>query len=273
MTYQLYINGIWKNAHDGTTYDVINPATEEIIFNTAYGNAKDAKEAIEAAADALPKWKKTNAFERAKYLKAIALLMREHASDFATITTQESGKPYTESNGEWLVSADIFEWFAEEAKRTYGMVIPASRNDKRMSIIWQPMGVVGMITAWNFPIWNLARPWAAALAAGCTIVAKPSEFTPISAVLLTQLIEKAGIPNGVVNLVNGDAPSIGDAMLLDKRVRKIHFVGSTRVGKLLMDKASVTNTKLSLELGGNAPIIVFDDVDVEKIATDAASKI
>ena len=270
MSYQLYINGVWKNAHDGDTHDVINPATEEIVFNTAYGKAKDANEAIEAATNALSKWKQTNAFERAKYLKAIAQLMREYAADFASITTQESGKPFVEANGEWLVSADIFEWFAEEAKRTYGMVLPASKNDKRMSVIWQPMGVVGMITAWNFPVWNLARPWAAALAAGCTIVAKPSEFTPISAVLLTRLIEKAGISKGVVNLVNGDASSIGDTMLQDKRIKKIHFVGSTRVGKLLMDKASITNTKLSLELGGNAPLIVFDDVDVEKIAIDAA---
>ncbi len=270
MHYLLYSGGEWKPAHNGGTLPVVNPATEEEIGVIAYGNENDAAQAVEAAHHAFAGWRKTNPFERSKLLKNAAALMRAQADECARATTQESGKPLVEAKGEWLVAADLFEWFAEEAKRTYGQVIPASRNDKRMSVIWQPIGVVGIITAWNFPVWNLGRAWAAALAAGCTIIAKPSEFTPISAVLLTQFLEKAGFPKGAVNLINGDAASIADCFLKDERVRKIHFVGSTRVGKLLMDKASLTNTKLSLELGGNAPLIVFPDADPVKIAAEAA---
>ena len=175
-----------------------------------------------------------------------------------------------EAVGEWLVSAQFFEWFAEEGKRNYGRIVPANRNNKRMSVIAQPIGVVGIITAWNFPVWNVCRVWAAALAAGCSFVAKPSEYTPLTAMLLMQLLEESGLPKGVGNLVLGDAEGIGVAMLERVEVRKMHFVGSTRVGKLLLDGASRTHTKLSLELGGNAPALIFGDIDVDKIAKSSA---
>ncbi len=269
--YQQYINGKWVDALDGGTWDVLNPATEEVVENVPFGGKADAEEAIRAATAAFPKWKQTNPFQRALILKKIAARIREKAGDNARVTTLESGKPFVESKGEWLVAADLFEWFAEEAKRTYGMVIPAGRNNKRISVIWQPVGVVGVITAWNFPVWNLARAWGAALAAGCSIVAKPSEYTPLTAMLLTEILESEGIPPGVMNLVNGDAAAIGDALMEAPEVRKIHFVGSTRVGKILMDKASLTNTRLSLELGGNAPVIVFPGVDIAQVASSGVA--
>ncbi len=269
--FKQFINAKWTDALNGGTWHVQNPATEETVATIPFGNGDDARLAIEAAVAAFPAWRATNAFQRANLLKKTADRIREKAAENARITTQESGKPIAEAKGEWMVAADLFEWFAEEAKRTYGTVIPANRNNKRMSVIWQPMGVVGIITAWNFPVWNLARAWGAALAAGCTIVAKPSEFTPLTAMLLTQILDSEGIPPGVVNLVSGDAASIGDAFLETKEVRKIHFVGSTRVGKILMDKASLTNTKLSLELGGNAPVLIFPGVEVEKVAASAVA--
>jgi acyl-CoA reductase-like NAD-dependent aldehyde dehydrogenase len=267
--FQQFINGKWVGALHHNSWDVLNPATEEIVATIPFGDGKDARLAIEAAEAAFPGWRNTNCFQRANKLKNVAARIREGASDFARITTRESGKPLVEATGEWMVAADLFEWFAEEAKRTYGTIIPANRNNKRSHVIWQPVGVVGIITAWNFPVWNLARAWGAALAAGCTIVAKPSEYTPLTAMLLTQLFEKEEFAPGVVNLLSGDATSIGDAFLDTPALRKIHFVGSTRVGKILMDKASETNTRLSLELGGNAPVLVFPDVDVQKVAASA----
>ena len=196
--------------------------------------------------------------------------MRSRSHQLAAVTVSESGKPTAEAVGEWTVAAQFFEWFAEEGKRNYGRVVPANRNNKRMSVIAQPIGVVGIITAWNFPVWNVCRVWAAALAAGCCFVAKPSEYTPLTAMLLMQLLEESGLPKGVGNLVLGDAEGIGAAMLDRVEVRKMHFVGSTRVGKLLLDGASRTHTKLSLELGGNAPAVIFGDVDVLKIAKSSA---
>lgn len=264
MNLQQYVNGEWCDASDGQTWDVINPATEEKIAEVPFGaDATDAHRAIDAAEQAFHGWKNRNAWERADLLKRVADLMRQRADELAHITVAEAGKPFAEARGEWIVAAQFFEWFAEESKRTYGHVIPASRNNKRMSVILQPMGVIGIVTAWNFPVWNLARVWAASLAAGCTFVAKPSEFTPMTAMALMHLIEEAGIPKGAANLVLGNAAAIGDAMLARPELRKMHFVGSTRVGKLLMDGASRTNTKLSLELGGNAPCIIFPDVEVE----------
>ncbi len=269
--YKQYINGQWADAINHGTWNVLNPATEEVVATVPFGNGDDAQMAIAAAKAALPAWSKTNAFQRANLLKNVAARIRQNAGDFAKITTQESGKPLVEAKGEWLVAADLFEWFAEEAKRTYGTVIPTNRNNKRSYVIWQPIGVVGIITAWNFPVWNLARAWGASLAAGCTIVAKPSEYTPMTAMLLAQIFDNEGFAPGVVNLVSGDAASIGDALMEAVEVRKVHFVGSTRVGKLLMDKASKTNTKLSLELGGNSPVLVFPDVDVAKVAASAVA--
>lgn len=265
-----YINGSWLDALSGGTWNVINPASEQSIATVPFGGVPDVQTAIDAATAAFPAWKNTNAWQRADLLKKVADLMRARSKELAQVTIAEAGKPMLEANGEWIVAAQFFEWYAEEAKRNYGRVIPASRNNKRMSVITQPIGVVGIITAWNFPVWNLCRVWAAALAAGCTIVAKPSEYTPLTAMALMELLVEAGLPAGVANLVLGDAAAIGETLLARPEVRKIHFVGSTRVGKILLEGASRTNTKLSLELGGNAPCLIFPDVNLEAVAKSAA---
>lgn len=265
-----HINGAWLDALNGGTWNVINPATEQSIATVPFGGVADVQTAIDAATAAFPAWKNTNAWQRADLLKKVADLMRTRSKELAQLTIAEAGKPMLEANGEWVVAAQFFEWYAEEAKRNYGRVIPPSRNNKRMSVIAQPIGVVGIITAWNFPVWNLCRVWAAALAAGCTIVAKPSEYTPLTAMALMELLVEAGLPAGVANLVLGDAAAIGETLLARPEVRKIHFVGSTRVGKILLEGASRTNTKLSLELGGNAPCLIFPDVNLEAVAKSAA---
>ena len=265
-----HINGTWLDALSGDTWPVVNPATEAVINSVPFGGTADAQLAVDVAQTAFPVWKNTNAWQRADILKKVADLMRTQSKELAQITVSEAGKPMAEAVGEWVVAAQFFEWYAEEAKRNYGRVIPASRNNKRMSVIAQPIGVVGIITAWNFPVWNLCRVWAAALAAGCTIVAKPSEYTPLTAMALMELLVAAGIPAGVANLVLGNATEIGETLLARPEVRKIHFVGSTRVGKLLLEGASRTNTKLSLELGGNAPCLIFPDVNLEAVAKSAA---
>ncbi|MFM8349396.1 MAG: aldehyde dehydrogenase family protein, partial [Bacteroidota bacterium] len=267
--YRQYINGQWKDALSGGTWEVKNPADESIVETVPFGDGADAMEAITAAAAAFRTWSKINPFDRAVVLKKASALMHERLEQYAQVTVKESGKPLAEAIGEWRVAANFFEWYAEEGKRNLGTVIQAARNNKRMSVIHQPMGVVGAITAWNFPAYNPARCWSAALGAGCTVVAKASEYTPLTAMMLTQCLHDAGLPAGVLNLVNGDAASIGKTMLEHPAVRKISFTGSTRVGKILMDGASKTHTRLSLELGGNAPVLIFPDVDVEKVATES----
>ncbi len=269
--YQQYINGQWTDASTGGVWQVQNPANEAHFATVAYGNGEDCTQGIDAASEAFLTWSKKNPYQRAEVLQKVAQMIRERAKEYAELTTQECGKPLVEARGEWTVSAQFFDWFAEESKRTYGHVIPANRNNKRQQVILQPIGVVGIITAWNFPVWNACRVWAAALAAGCTIVCKPSEYTPITAVLLMRCLADAGVPAGVANLVMGDADAIGKTMLSDARVRKMHFVGSTRVGKILLAGSALTNTKLSLELGGNAPVLVFSDVEVDKVAASAVA--
>ncbi|WP_295668711.1 NAD-dependent succinate-semialdehyde dehydrogenase [uncultured Mucilaginibacter sp.] len=265
-----FINGVWVDAVDGHEISLVNPATEEVLSRISFGNEKDAALAIDAADAAFKTWSKTTPYYRAEILKKAANYLREHLDKIAHDMVLESGKPLLEARGEWTVAANLFEWYAEEGKRAYGKVIPTNRVDKRSSVILQPMGVIGVITAWNFPAYNPARAWAAALAAGCTVVAKPSEDTPLSAYHLVDALSAAGLPPGVLNLVIAEASPVGDAMLHDKRVKKISFTGSTRVGKILMDGASKTHTKLSLELGGNAPVIIFDDVDVDEVAKAAS---
>ena len=251
---------------DGSTYALIDPSTEELIAHIANAGREDAVRAIDAASEAFKSWKQTTAYFRAEILKKAATWLRENILTLANDMVLECGKPLAEAKGEFMVAANLFEWYAEEGKRAYGKTIPTNRPDKRSSVIWQPLGVIGVITAWNFPAYNPARAWAAALAAGCTVVAKPAESTPLSAHHLVQALIQSGLPKGVINLITGDAPAIGEAMLKDPRLKKISFTGSTRVGKILMDGASATHTRLGLELGGNAPVLIFDDVDVNALA-------
>lgn len=271
VNYKQYIDGQWTEARNGKTWKVINPATEEVVAEVPFGDDADCREAIEAAARGFQLWKQTNPFDRAIILKKASALMHERLADYARVTVMESGKPYAEALGEWRVAANFFEWYAEEGKRNRGEVIQANRNNKRMSVIRQPLGVVGAITAWNFPSYNPARCWSAALGAGCSVVAKASEYTPLTAMMLIQCLHDAGIPKGVINLVNGQADKIGNEMLSNAAVRKISFTGSTRVGRILMDGASKTHTRLSLELGGNAPVLVFADVDVKRVAEESVT--
>ena len=265
-TYKQYIDGEWVNASNGASWDVINPATEEVIRTVPYGNAEDARRAIQAAARAFPGWRASTAYERAAILKRAADIMRARLDDLARTSVQECGKPSAQAKAEWAVVADLFEWFAEEGKRAYGRTIPSRAGTKRLTVLKQPMGVAGVITAWNFPAYNPGRAWAAAMAAGCTVVGRASEYTPLTAMELASIVAEAGVPRGVLNLVNGEPDPMGQAMLDDPACRKISFTGSVRVGKLLMDGASRTVTRLGLELGGNAPVLIFPDVDLEEVA-------
>lgn len=266
-----YINGEFCDAKNNGVWDVMNPATDEKITTVPFGDGSDCSDAIVAAEHAFITWSKMSPWSRADILRRTAEIIRTNIISYAQEMVMESGKPLAEAKGELHVAANLFEWYAEEAKRTYGRTIPSSRTDKRMQVIYQPMGVIGIITAWNFPAYNPARAWAAALAAGSTVVAKVSEFTPLTGMNLIDALVEAGIPKGVINLVHGDAGAIGKIMLEHTAVKKISFTGSTRVGKILMDGASKTNTKLALELGGNAPVIIMDDVDVEHVTKTAVA--
>jgi succinate-semialdehyde dehydrogenase len=265
------ITGEWRDATNGGTWDVMNPATETVVATVPYGTAEDCALAIAAAHRAFADWSRKTPYERGAVLEKAAALIRADVDALAHTTTLEAGKPLPQAKGEWLAAADLFDWFAEEGKRAYGRIVPSRMPQKRMLVLKQPLGVVGLITAWNFPAWNIARAGGAALAAGCTIVIRPSEYTPLSGMAVARLLTEAGAPAGVVNLVNGDPGPMGQAMLASPAVAKIHFTGSTRVGKLLMDGASKTVTRLSLELGGNAPVLIFPDVDLDAVVTGATA--
>ncbi|HQZ39409.1 MAG TPA: NAD-dependent succinate-semialdehyde dehydrogenase [Vicinamibacterales bacterium] len=267
--YQQYIEGAWSGAASGGAWDVINPATEEVVRTVPFGGRDDCRAAIESAARAFSSWSRRTPYERGEILQRAAARMRALVDELAHTTVLECGKPFAQARGEWLVSADLFDWFAEEGKRAYGRTIPSRVASKRMTVLRQPMGVVGVITAWNFPAYNPARAWSAALSAGCTVVGRASEYTPLTAMAMAELLVEAGLPAGVLNLVNGDPESMGQEMLDHPAVRKIHFTGSVRVGRILMDGASRTVTRLSLELGGNAPVIVMPDVDLDAVAAGA----
>lgn len=271
MQFKQYINGSWCDAKNAGTWKVTDPANGELVEVVPFGDGTETTDAIDAAYTAFRSWSKISPWTRADILHNAATYIRTHLVDAAKIMVRESGKPLAEAKGELTVAANLFDWYAEEGKRAYGRVIPSSRTDKRMQVILQPMGVIGVITAWNFPAYNPARAWAAALAAGCTIVAKVSEYTPLTGMFLVQALIEAGVPAGVVNLVNGDAAAIGNTMLNDMRLKKISFTGSTRVGKILMNGAAATNTKLALELGGNAPVIIMPDVDIDHVAKTAVA--
>ncbi|HJT75698.1 MAG TPA: NAD-dependent succinate-semialdehyde dehydrogenase [Gemmataceae bacterium] len=260
---RMYIDGQWCAAGSGRTLGVINPATEEVIADIAYGGRDEARRAIDAAARAMPAWMKKTAWERAKVLKRTAELMRERLDTLARTLTLEQGKPLAESKAEMNHSADTFEWFAEEGKRAYGQVIPASAPNKVPVTLKHPVGVVAAISPWNFPITLQSRKIGPALAAGCTIVCKPASQTPLSLVQVFECLIEAGLPAGVANLVMGPAQEIADEFLENPVVRKISFTGSTEVGKQLMRGAADHLKRLSLELGGHAPFIVFPDADPE----------
>ncbi|MCH2191181.1 MAG: NAD-dependent succinate-semialdehyde dehydrogenase [Gammaproteobacteria bacterium] len=258
-----YINGQWESANSGKTYAVLNPADEVEIAQVARCDARDTKRAIDAAQTALIAWQSRTAKERAELLRCWADLLLTHKSDLATILSAEQGKPLTEAEGEILYGASYITWFAEEAKRVYGDTIPYPSSDKRVLCVKQPIGVVACITPWNFPNAMLARKIAPALAVGCTVVCKPAEETPLSALAMAELAQRAGIPGGVLNIVSGETVEIGDELTSNDIVKKLTFTGSTAVGKKLMADCSATMKRVSLELGGNAPFIVFADADLD----------
>lgn len=265
-----YINGQWTAAQSGSTFDVINPANGEYLISVPDMDATDTRLAIEAAESALPEWREKPAKERANILRTWFNLLMENQEDLARLMTAEQGKPLAESRGEVAYGASYVEWFAEEAKRAYGDVIPGHGKDKRIIVVKQPVGVVAAITPWNFPIAMITRKVAPALAAGCAVVLKPAEDTPLCALAITALAEQAGLPAGLFNVVTCSKPnavSVGGELTSNPIVRKISFTGSTPVGKLLMRQASDTVKKVSLELGGNAPFIVFDDADLDLAVT------
>lgn len=267
IDFKQFVGGEWVGSRQGGSWELVNPATEEVLQEIPFGDESDAAAAVDAAAAAFPAWSHLTAYQRGAFLEGAAEFIEGHLDEFARITTEESGKPLSEARAEWASSPNYFRWAAEEARRVYGRSIPARARGRRIDVIYQPLGVVGVITAWNFPVYNQTRAVSAALAAGCTVVSRPSEYTPRSAFLIAHALAEAGLPQGVHNVVNGKPHEIGQLLLDDPRVRKIHFTGSTRVGKLLMDGASRTVTRLSLELGGNAPVIVFPDAgDMATIA-------
>ncbi|MDF3130327.1 NAD-dependent succinate-semialdehyde dehydrogenase [Kiritimatiellaeota bacterium B1221] len=271
---QLYINGQWRDAEDGGTFEVRNPATGEVIAQVADAGVVETRQAIETADAAQPGWRAKTAKERARILHRWFTLLMEHQEDLAAILTAEQGKVLAEAKGEIAYGASYIEWFSEEAKRIYGDIIPPPAGDRRIVVVKQPVGVVASITPWNFPNAMLARKVAPALAAGCTFVAKPAKETPLSALALAVLGEEAGIPPGVFNLVCGSSSKeIGGELTGNPLVRKLTFTGSTAVGKLLMKECADTVKKTSMELGGNAPFMVFDDADIDAaIAGAMASK-
>jgi succinate-semialdehyde dehydrogenase/glutarate-semialdehyde dehydrogenase len=266
-----FIDGNWSSG--GPTYPVLDPATGELIVDVQKAGAEETNLAIDAANRALPAWRKLTAKERSQRIKRWGELMLSNQKDLATLLSREQGKPLAEAMGEVVYAASFLEWFAEEAKRAYGDVIPSHKADARIIVVKEAIGVVAAITPWNFPLAMVTRKVGPALAAGCTMILKPSEETPLSAFALAVLAEQAGIPAGAFNVVSGDAVAIGGALQASGIVRKLSFTGSTRTGKLLMRQAADTLKKVSLELGGNAPFIVFDDADIDAAVKGAmASK-
>jgi succinate-semialdehyde dehydrogenase/glutarate-semialdehyde dehydrogenase len=267
-----YVDGAWVDADSGTTFPVVNPATGDVIAEVPRMGASETRRAIEAAQRALPAWKQRPAKERASILRRLADLMLEHGDDLARLMVTEQGKPLAEARVEIGYAASFYEWFGEEAKRVYGDTIPTPWSDKRILVTKEAVGVTAGITPWNFPSAMVTRKSAPALAAGCTMVLKPAEQTPLSALAVAALGEEAGIPPGVFSIVTGsadDAPAIGEEMTSNEIVRKLGFTGSNEVGKLLMRQCAGQLKKISLELGGNAPFIVFDDADLDEAVAGA----
>ena len=270
---QLFVDGKWSEASGGATIEVKNPATGDPVQAVAAASREDARRAIDAAETAFPAWAARTARERSSILRRWHDLIVANADDLAKILTAEQGKPLAEARGEILYGAAFYEWYAEEAKRIYGETIPAPNADQRILVLRQPIGVCAAITPWNFPMAMIPRKAAPALAAGCTMVLKPASATPLSALALAKLADEAGVPPGVFSVVPGGGSTVGDELVTNPKVRKVTFTGSTEVGRELMAKAAPTIKKLSLELGGNAPLLVFDDADIPVAVSGAiASK-
>lgn len=262
----MFINGEWKTTDQ--KIDVINPATGEKVYEVYNGEREDVTAAIRAAKEAFPAWADRTAIERADYLLAIYEKMLEKKEFFAEVITKEMGKPIKDARGEVQSAIDYFRWYAEEARRVYGETIPASSPDKRIMVIKQPIGIVGAITPWNFPLSMIARKVAPAFAAGCTIVLKPSSKAPQSAIEMAKVFEQVQLPKGIFNLVMAKSSVVTEEMMDSSDVKKITFTGSTRVGKMLMEGAAKTVKRVSMELGGHAPFIVFEDADLDEAAED-----
>jgi len=270
---QCYLDGQWVDADGKKSFSVDNPATGEVLGTVPDMGTAETRRAIEAADKAWPAWRVKTAKERAVILRKWFELMMANQDDLAVILTAEQGKPLAEAKGEIAYGASFIEWFAEEGKRVYGDVIPQHQSDKRILVLKQPIGVAAMITPWNFPNAMITRKAGPALAAGCTVVLKPAGATPFSALALAELAERAGIPKGVFNVITGDSKAIGGELCANPTVRKLSFTGSTEIGRVLMRQSADTVKKLSLELGGNAPFIVFDDADIDAAVEGAiASK-
>jgi succinate-semialdehyde dehydrogenase / glutarate-semialdehyde dehydrogenase len=268
----LFIDGEWVPAGSGRTFESHNPATGELLGTVADAGADDTARAIDAASRALVEWRRTTAHERAALLYEAHRLMLERSEDLAHTMTAEQGKPIRMARNEVRYAADFLLWFAEEAKRTYGETIPSARRDQRFLVMHQPVGVAVAITPWNYPISMITRKVAPAVAAGCTIVLKAAEQTPLCAVKTFEVLQEAGIPNGVVNLISASDPEpVGEAMLDDHRVRKVSFTGSTEVGQMINARAAADMKRVSMELGGHAPFIVFDDADPVHAAKGAVA--
>ena len=266
---QCYVDGQWLDAKSGRTTDVVNPADGHVIGTIPAFSAAETRAAIEAANRAFPAWRAKTAKERAQILRKWYDLMMANQEDLAIIMTAEQGKPMAESRGEIGYGGSFIEWFAEEGKRAYGDVIPQHLNDRRIVVTKEPVGVVGMITPWNFPNAMITRKAGPALAAGCTVVSRPATATPFSALALCELAERAGIPRGVFNVITGPSGDVGGEMTANPIVRKLSFTGSTEVGKVLLEQCASTVKKVSMELGGNAPFIVFDDADMDSAVSGA----
>lgn len=268
-----YIDGHWIEDDDGAVIDVVNPASQELLGRVPSLSREKIRAAVDAANASQPAWRAKTAKERAVILRRWYDLCMEHQDDLATILTLEQGKPLQEAKGEIAYGASFIEWFGEEAKRIYGDVIPAHAGDRRIVVTKEPIGVVAAITPWNFPNAMITRKAGAAMAAGCTVVIKPASSTPYSALALAELAERAGVPQGVLNVVTGSARTVGGELTDNPIVRKLSFTGSTEVGKVLLSQCANTVKKVSMELGGNAPFIIFDDADLDQaVAGVMASK-
>jgi succinate-semialdehyde dehydrogenase/glutarate-semialdehyde dehydrogenase len=268
---QGYLNGKWVDADNNAVIEVTNPATGEILGSIPNMGPAETRRAIEAANAAFPGWRALTAKQRAAYMRCWYDLIQENKDDLALLMTLEQGKPLTEAAGEVQYAAAFIEWFAEEAKRAYGDIIPTHKADARIVVTREPVGVVAAITPWNFPSAMIARKLGPAIAVGCTMVFKPAKYTPYSAFALAYLAEQAGIPEGVINAVTGESVPIGKELTSNPLVRKVTFTGSTGIGKKLLEQSARTVKKVSMELGGNAPFIVFDDADLEAAVTGAVA--